>query len=275
MVTCPFAPYGPAHGPKTCQIRQHLGQTLRNPYLSNRWIDLYHMKLYGIVETCSCATSKSFHLDYGFSRSNFEKMLCLKNGRADWHGTKRMWVNRLLDPHCDFELWPHPWPWPFIFKVKFWKSHSWCLIEMEQIGCKLTECWTHDVTFNFDLTHDLHLEFSTSNFEIAVSQEWEGWSTWNYRDMSRYCVIPTLWPWAMSLTLDLQGQIFNMLYLRNRRANWHGTKEIRVDRMLDSHCDFELSPHPTPSPWIFKVNFLNVSQEREGRSTWTERDMSW
>ena len=49
IVICPFAPYGLAHGPKTCQIRQHLGQTLRNPYLWNPWMDLYHSKFYGIV----------------------------------------------------------------------------------------------------------------------------------------------------------------------------------------------------------------------------------
>ena len=29
------------------------------------------------------------------------------------------------------------------------------------------------MTFNFDLTHDLDLEFSRSNIGIAVSQEWE------------------------------------------------------------------------------------------------------
>ena len=28
---------------------QHLGQTLRNPYLWNRWMDIYHSKFYGIV----------------------------------------------------------------------------------------------------------------------------------------------------------------------------------------------------------------------------------
>ena len=50
------------------------------------------------------------------------KMLYLRNGRGNWHGTKGMWVDKMLDPHCDFELWPHPWPWPLIFKVRFWKS---------------------------------------------------------------------------------------------------------------------------------------------------------
>ena len=64
---------------------------------------------------------------------------------------------------------------------------------MERKGCESIECWTHlycKVTFNFVLTHDLDLEFSMSNVEIAVSQEWEGRSTWNERDRSRYGVIP-------------------------------------------------------------------------------------
>ena len=56
------------------------------------------------------------------------KTLYLRNGRADWHGTKGMWVNRMLDPHCDFELCPHPWPWPLIFN----SGMGWP-IDMEQI----------------------------------------------------------------------------------------------------------------------------------------------
>ena len=27
----------------------------------------------------------------------------------DWHGTKGMWVDWMLNPCCDFQLWPHPW----------------------------------------------------------------------------------------------------------------------------------------------------------------------
>ena len=57
----------------------------------------------------------------------------------DCYGTKGMWVNRMLDPHCDFELWPHPWPWPLIFKVKFWKSRISGMggpIDMERKECE-------------------------------------------------------------------------------------------------------------------------------------------
>ena len=147
---------------------------LLNPYLWNCWMALYHLKFYGIVWTCSCATSWSFDLVPGFSRSNFENSVF-----QDWHGTKQMWVDRML---------PHPWPWPLIFKVKFWKcsnSGMGCPIDMERKRCESPECCTHVVTFNFDLAHDLDFEFSMSNFEIAVSHECEGWLIWNERDMSR------------------------------------------------------------------------------------------
>ena len=125
IVICPFDPYGLAPGPKTCQMRQHLGQTLRNPYLWNHWMDLYHFEFYGIVWTCSCATTVI-------------------------------------------------WPWPWIFKVKFWKC---CIsgmeepMDMERKGCESIGCYTHFVTFNVPLTHDLDLGFSRSNFEKVISRE--------------------------------------------------------------------------------------------------------
>ena len=37
----------------------------------------------------------------------------------------------------------------------------------------------------FDHTHDLDLVVSKSKFEIALFEEWEGWLTWNERDLSR------------------------------------------------------------------------------------------
>ena len=114
------------------------------------------------------------------------KMLYLRNGRADWHGMKGMWVDRMLHPLCDFQLWPQPWPW--ISTVKFWKS---CIsemgwpIDMERKGCGSIECWAHVVTFNVHLFHDLDLGFSRSNLEKVISQEWDGRLTWNERDVGR------------------------------------------------------------------------------------------
>ena len=153
----------------------------------------------------------------------------LRNGMADWHGTKGMWVDRMLHPLCDFECPLHPWPRPWIFKVKFWKC---CIsgmggqIDMEQKGFESTECWTHVVTFNVHLFHDLDLGFSRSNFEKVVFQEWDGRLTW-------------------------------------KEGMW-------VDRMLHSHCDFKLWPHPWPWPWIFKVKYWNCCNLGMGGSTHLE-----
>ena len=52
-------------------------------------------------------------------------------------------------------------------------------IDMERKGCESIVCYTHFVTFNVPLTHDLDLGFSRSNFEKVISQEWDGRLTWN------------------------------------------------------------------------------------------------
>ena len=149
-------------------------------------------------------------------------------------------------------------------------------IDMELKGCESTECWTHVVTFNFDLAHDLDLEYSISNFEIAVSREWECRSAWNERDMSWKGGIPTIWPWA--LILDFQGQILKMLYLKNGGMGGGGggdwlIKGMWVDRMLHSHCDLNLDlTHDLDLGFSRSVFEITVSQEWRRRSTWNESD---
>ena len=164
---------------------------------------------------CESIGRYTHFVTFNFYQGQILKKPYLKNGMADWYGTKGMWVDRMLDPCCGFQNPPHPWPWPWIFKVKFWKC---CIsgmgwpIDMEQKGCESIGCYTYFVIFNFDLNHALDLGFSRSNFENVVSQEWDGWLTWNKRDVSWYNVGPMLWlstfTSPMTLTLDFQGQIF-------------------------------------------------------------------
>ena len=144
-----------------------------------------------------------------FSRSNFEK----RNGKVDWHGTKWMWVDRI----------------------------------MERNECKLIGCWTHCVTLRYDLDFGL----SRSNFEKAVSQEWDGRFTENERDVSRWKVEPTLWlrtlTSPMTLTLNFQGQILKTPNVRNGRDDmeWKGCKSIG--------CWTHSVTLRYPSPWTLKV----------------------
>ena len=164
-------------------------------------------------------------------QGQFLKMLYLRNGRADWHGTKRMWIDRVLHPLCDFQRSPHPWPWPWIFKVKSHiKSHitgmGWP-IDMELKGCESIECWTHAVTFNVHLTHDL-------------------------------------------FTLDFQRQILKKSYLRNGMADWHGTKGMWIDRVLHPLCVFNILLTHDLDLGFSRSNLISkvISQEWDGRLTW-------
>ena len=102
-----------------------------------------------------------------------------------------------------------------------------------------------------------------------------GWiyTIWSSMELSRPVVVQH--HGHLTLTLDFQGQILRMLYLRNVKADWHGRKGMSVDRMWDPHCDFELWPHPWPWPLITRSNFEKVSQEWDVRLTWNERDVSW
>ena len=79
------------------------------------------------------------------------------------------------------------------------------------------------MTTNVHFTHELDLGFSRSNFENAVSQEWEGRLTWNEKDLSRQNVGLMLgismFTSSMTLTLDFLGQILKKSNLRNGMAD--------------------------------------------------------
>ena len=93
-------------------------------------------------------------------------------------------------------------------------------------------------------------------------------STWERMEMVQHRC-------HLTLIMDFQGQIYKILYLKNGKIDWHGTKWIWVDRMLHALCGFQIWPQPLHWPWISKVKFgQNASQEWDGLFTWTEKDVS-
>ena len=64
-----------------------------------------------------------------------------------------------------------------------------------------------------------------------------------------------MWPsgliLAMTLTLNFQGQIWNLLYLCQKWSNCHETKSKHIDWTLGLKCDH----HIWPWPWLFKVKY--------------------
>ena len=91
------------------------------------------------------------------------------------------WVNYVtltFDLTHDLDLW--------FFKVKFQNNYlrNCYLIDVKQEESKLIRYWAECIVLHFDHNHDLDLVVSRSKFEIALFEEWEGWSLW---PMGNHC----------------------------------------------------------------------------------------
>ena len=76
-----------------------------------------------------------------------------------------------------------------------------------------------------------------------------------YRLMSR----PQMWPscltLTMTLTLNCQGQMWNLLHLSQKWSDRHETKSKHIDWTLGLKCDHQIWHWPSHWPWIFKVKY--------------------
>ena len=62
---------------------------------------------------------------------------------------------------------------------------------------------------------------------------------------------------AVTLTLNFQDQIWNLLYIYHSQkwSNCHETKSKHIDWILGLKCDHRVWPWPWTWTWIFKVNY--------------------
>ena len=59
----------------------------------------------------------------------------------------------------------------------------------------------------------------------------------------------------MTLILNFQGQIWNLLYLSQKWFDCHETKSKHIDGTLSLKWDHQVWHWPWPWPWIFKVKY--------------------
>ena len=68
-----------------------------------------------------------------------------------------------------------------------------------------------------------------------------------------------MWPsgltLAMTMTLDFQGKIWNLLYLSQKRSDCQEMKSKYIDWTLCLKCDHRVWPCSWPWPWICKVKY--------------------
>ena len=189
-----------------------------------------------------------------------EFALYLSQKWSDWHETKSKHIDWTLGLKCDHQVWPWTGLWPWIFKVKYgicYISAKNGAIATKQKANISIDLKTSNVTIGFDLGHDIDLEYSRSNMELAISLPKMVRLPRNEKQTHRLTSRPQMWPLdltlAMTLTLTFQGQIWNLLYLNQkwsdcpkRKANisiW--TLGSNVTNGFDLGYDLDI--------WIFKV----------------------
>ena len=82
---------------------------------------------------------------------------------------------------------------------------------------------------------------------------------WNEKQTYRLNSRAQMWPsgltLAMTLTLNFQGQIQNLLYLSQKWSDCHETKSKHINWTLGLKCDHWVWLWPWPWLWIFKVKY--------------------
>ena len=82
---------------------------------------------------------------------------------------------------------------------------------------------------------------------------------WNEKQTYQLNHRAQMWPsgltLAMTLTLNFQGQIYNLLYLSQKWSDCHETKSKHIDWTLGLKCDHLVWPWPWPWPRFFKVKY--------------------
>ena len=140
-------------------------------------------------------------------------------------------IHWTLGIKCDHRIWPWQWPWPWRFKV----TYGICYISAKNgaIATKRKakisiDVKASNVTIEFDLGHELDLEFSRSNVEFAISLPTTVRSPRNEKQTYRLNPGTQMWPsdltLAITLTLNFQSQIWNLIYLNEKWSDCYETK---------------------------------------------------
>ena len=132
------------------------------------------------------------------------------------------------------DLDPRSGLWHWLAKICYFGHISGMVgpIDVKRKGSAPVWYWVWNVTLNFDLTHDLDLgciKVKSQNSCISgivgvIDVIWKGSELIGYWANCMTLPLTTL----MTLTLEFQGQSLKSPYLRNRIADWHGTKRMWV-----------------------------------------------
>ena len=171
-------------------------------------------------------------------------LLYLSQKWFDCHETKGKHIDWMLGLKWNHLVWPWPWPWPWIFKVKygiFYISAKNGPIGTKQKANISIKIQASIETIQFDLGHNLDLEFSRSNMEFAISQLKMVWLPRNEKQTYRLNSRPQNWPWLWKVRCEALTGVTSDVGLPSTRLV---DLMISVDYWLTDHPELRRTTHP-------------------------------
>ena len=142
-------------------------------------------------------------------------------------------------------------PWPWIFKVKYGLFY---------ISTNCHKNKSKHIIWTLGLKYDHRVSpwpWPWPNMEFFVSQPKMVRLPQDKKQTNQLNFRHQMWPMGFTLAikfiLNSQGQIWNLIYFRQKWFHCHGMKSKHIDWTLGLNCDQWVWPWPWPWSWIFMV----------------------
>ena len=194
---------------------------------------------------------------------------------SDCHEKTNKHIDWTLSLKCDHQIWPWLWPWPDLefsrsnmeFTIS-WPKMVWLPRNKKQtyrLNSK-PQMWPSDLTLAVTLTwpwifkvkYGIHYILA-KNVWIATKQK----ANILIEIQASNVTIRFDLGCDLDLTLNFQGQIWNLLYLSQKWSNCHETKSKHIDWTLGLKCDHRIWHWPWPWIWIFQGKVWNLLYLRQ------------
>ena len=221
-------------------------------------------KWFECVIDCLCDIDLSPHqvtLIFDFQGQILNKPY-LRNDKADWQQTQRIWVHWMWDTFCDLELCPLifptalksriPWMgWPMDIERK----------DVDRLAVRRPILWPWAITLNFGSQS----RFWQNPYPRNGMAAWHGTKA-----------VPLCWLWTLTspITLILE---YNFIFWWNYISGLWRSIDMELKGYESTRCWtllMSLSLVPWPLDYSSSYCEKKLSQELDGQLTWDERDVN-
>ena len=185
----------------------------------------------------------------------------------------------IVKGHCLHDALPHTF---HINMFKCGKNNSTTIKHIYKESVNLIDsCFWHNwlVESHVNNAIDWHGEYGDALAFITH----DFWQLFGFLSFRHDCLpwpidyLMRIWSiFVVTLTLNFQVQIWNLLHLTPKWSDCHKTKSKHINWTLGLKCDHQVWPWPWPWPWISKVKYgICYISTKSVQLPWNKKQTYW